>query len=174
MRNVELSLERLNYLSSGEAQTELLKCCGSGKWANRIAAQRPFETLDDLMQTAERVWWSLEPQDWLEAFRSHPKIGEKKAEAQITDTAHKWSEQEQSGITDAATTETRRELAELNHQYEDKFGYIFIVCATGKSSEELLSILRERISNDPEKELRIATAEQAKITGLRLGKLLNQ
>jgi OHCU decarboxylase len=171
---VELSLERLNYLSSGEAQTELLKCCGSSKWANRIAAQRPFETLDELMQNAERVWWSLEPQDWLEAFRSHPKIGEKKAQAQTTATAQKWSEQEQSGITDAATTtETKRELAELNHQYEDKFGYIFIVCATGKSSEELLSLLRERVSNDTEKELRIAAAEQAKITGLRLGKLLN-
>ncbi len=107
-------------------------------------------------------------------FRSHPKIGEKKAEAQTTATAQKWSEQEQSGITDAATTETRRELAELNHQYEDKFGFIFIVCATGKSSEELLSLLRERVSNDAEKELRIAAAEQAKITGLRLGKLLNQ
>jgi len=174
MRSVELSLERLNYLSSGEAQTEFLKCCGSSKWANRIAAQRPFETLHDLMQTAERVWWSLEQQDWLEAFRSHPKIGEKKAEAQTTATAQKWSEQEQSGITDPATRETRRELAELNHQYEDKFGFIFIVCATGKSSEELLSLLRERVSNDAEKELRIAAAEQAKITGLRLGKLLNQ
>jgi len=165
-------LEYLNSLPSDEAQAELRKCCGSSQWASRVAAERPFDSLKALQQTAEDIWWSLQPGDWLEAFRSHPKIGEKKAQAATTAAAQKWSEQEQSGVSSAAG-ESLRELARLNEEYEAKFGYIFIVCATGKSPDELLSILGERLGNDAEKELPLAAAEQAKITALRLEKLLS-
>ncbi len=136
-----------------------------------MVAQRPFESLDQLITTADRVWWALEPRDWLEAFRSHPKIGEQKAATAVSDDARRWSEAEQSGVTNA-TTQTMQVLAELNQKYEERFGYIFIICATGKSSEEMLTILRGRLENDREKELRIAAAEQAKITKLRLQKLV--
>ena len=136
-----------------------------------MVAARPFNNLDDLIADADRVWWSLEPQDWLEAFHSHPKIGEKKAAALTAVEAQQWSEDEQSGIRDSEQ-QTLNELAALNKAYEEKFGYIFIVCASGKSSEEMLAILRERLENNTDVELRIAAGEQAKITELRLRKLL--
>jgi len=134
-------------------------------------AERTFESFDDLMKKADRVWWALKPNDWLDAFHSHPKIGEKKAAAAVSDESKRWSEAEQSGVSNAAT-QTIQALAELNQKYQDKFGYIFIVCATGKSSEEMLAILRQRLKNDTDEELRIAAAEQAKITKLRLQKLV--
>lgn len=136
-----------------------------------MSAQLPFESFDDLIAEADRVWWSLEPGDWLEAFLSHPKIGEQKAAAATSEQSKQWSEAEQAGIADA-TNSTLTTLAELNQKYEDKFGYIFIVCASGKSSEEMLAILRSRLENNPAEELRIAAAEQAKITKLRLQKLV--
>jgi OHCU decarboxylase len=126
-----------------------------------------------LNESAERIWWSLSADDWLEAFRGHPKIGEKKAEKNTGAVAQKWSEQEQASVA-AASSETLQSLAELNAEYFSRFGFIFIVCASGKSPEEMLSMLRTRLENDPEKELRIAAAEQAKITGLRLEKLRHQ
>jgi OHCU decarboxylase len=155
-----------------EAEAELLKCCGSQNWAREIVAARPYNSLDELMTAADRVWWSLDSQDWLKAFLSHPKIGETKAAAATTARAQRWSEDEQSGVRDAAA-ETRHALVELNEMYEEKFGYIFIVCASGKSSEEMLAILRERLPNNADDELRIAAGEQAKITELRLRKLLD-
>ena len=129
------------------------------------------DSLDDMIADADRIWWSLEPQDWLEAFHSHPKIGEKKAAAATAVEAQQWSEAEQSGIRNSAQ-QMLDDLAKLNRAYEEKFGYIFIVCASGKSSEEMLAILRERLENNADEELRIAAAEQAKITQLRLRKLL--
>ena len=136
-----------------------------------MVAARPFSSLDELTTEADRIWWSLDSEDWLEAFHSHPKIGEKKAEAEVAAEAQRWSEDEQSGIQKSAGR-TLDELAHLNNEYEKRFGYIFIVCASGKSSEEMLNILRARFENDEEAELRIAAAEQAKITRLRLNKLL--
>jgi OHCU decarboxylase len=109
--------------------------------------------------------------DWLEAFRAHPKIGEQKAAAVQSEQAQSWSAQEQSGVTDAAT-ETKAELAARNQEYEQRFGFIFIVCATGKTSAEMLAILTERLQNDTETELRIAAEEQEKITRLRIAKML--
>jgi len=161
----------LNALTANEAQSELLKCCGSTRWAERMTAELPSESLDALCAKADRIWWSLEPGDWLEAFHSHPKIGEKKAAVPTSEQSKEWSAAEQAGIADAANS-TLATLAELNQKYEDKFGYIFIVCASGKSSEELLAMLRARLENDPDEELRIAAAEQAKITRLRLQKLV--
>ena len=137
-----------------------------------MVAERPFRSLNHLIESSNRNWWSFEPADWLEAFHSHPKIGEKKAAAAIAAESQKWSEDEQSG-TSEATAETRAALAELNSVYEKKFGYIFIVCAAGKSSEEMLGILRGRLQNNADEELKIAAAEQAKITQLRLRKLVS-
>jgi OHCU decarboxylase len=167
----DISLASLNSLSPSEAEAEFLKCCGSREWARRVTADRPFASLDDLTERSEHVWWSLDPADWLEAFHSHPKIGETKAAAPTAAAARDWSADEQSGIHNAAQ-QTIAELAQLNREYEEKFGYIFIVCASGKSSEEMLAILCQRLGNDPAQELRNAAAEQTKITQLRLRKLL--
>jgi OHCU decarboxylase len=158
-------------MSPDRAEKEFLKCCGSKNWAQQMVAARPFKSLGELTTSADRVWWALDPHDWLEAFRGHPKIGEKKAGAAQAVAAQQWSEDEQSGIRNSEQ-QTLDKLAELNGVYEDRFGYIFIVCASGKSSEEMLSVLRGRLSNVPDEELRIAAAEQAKITELRLRKLL--
>jgi len=162
----------LNSLPPNAAEAELLKCCGSKHWAQRMVAARPFTDLSQLIESGDRIWWSLTPADWLEAFHSHPKIGEKQAAAAVAREAQQWSEAEQAGVREAAP-ETTAALAELNETYEKKFGYIFIVCATGKNSEEMLRILRERLPHDKDEELRIAAAEQAKITELRLRKLLS-
>jgi len=141
---------------------ELISCCGSAAWANAMFRRQPFT---DIHREADEVWWSLASEDWLEAFAAHPKIGQK--------SAAKWTAQEQSGMSQAAAS-TAQEMARLNVEYENKFGFIFIVCATGKSADEMLSILQTRINNSREEEIRIAAAEQAKITHLRLDKLLKQ
>jgi OHCU decarboxylase len=168
---LDLELASLNALSSSRAESEFLKCCGSKNWARQVTSARPFASLDELIAKADRVWWSLDSGDWLEAFHSHPKIGEKKAAAPTAVEARRWSEDEQSGIRNSAP-QTLDELADLNRAYEEKFGYIFIVCASGKSSEEMLAILQDRLKNNAAQELRMAAAEQAKITELRLRKLL--
>lgn len=136
-----------------------------------MSSERSFADVEDLVAKANRIWWSLDPGDWREAFLSHPKIGEQKAAAATSDQSKEWSAAEQAGIGEAANS-TLAMLAELNQKYEEKFGYIFIVCASGKSSDEMLAILRGRLENDPDEELRIAAAEQAKITELRLQKLV--
>ena len=164
-------LEHLNSLTAEDAAIELLKCCGSRAWAERMVAERPFESLSDLSAKGDRVWSSLEPDDWLEAFHSHPKIGEQKAAAPTAREARQWSADEQSGMRDSSQR-TVDELAKLNREYDEKFGFIFIICASGKSSAEMLEHLRERINNSPAVELRNAAAEQAKITNLRLEKLV--
>ena len=166
-------LERLNASSAAEAVNELLKCCGSSSWARQIAVLRPYSNVEELMTAAERIWWSLGEQDWLEAFSAHPKIGGRQAQRQQDAQARDWSEEEQAGARgiDEATLD---ELAEANRAYEEKFGYIFIVCATGKTAVEMLALLRARLVNDPAVELRNAADEQRKITRLRLEKLLTQ
>ena len=136
-----------------------------------MTSARPFSNLDDLLAKADRVWWSLDKDDWFEAFRAHPKIGQKKAAAAQSEQARSWSALEQAGTSDAGT-EIIRLLAEGNREYEQRFGFIYIVCATGKSSEEMLTIMRGRLRNDPGTELRTAAEEQRKITRLRLEKLL--
>jgi OHCU decarboxylase len=161
----------LNSLPPGEAEKELLQCCGSRRWAQQMAAARPFSTLEILLASANEIWWSLGGNDWLEAFRSHPKIGEKKAADPISPQSRQWSGQEQAGVA-TASKETVDSLAALNRAYEEKFGFIFIICATGKTSGEMLSALRERLEHDPVDELPIAAGEQSKITVLRLKKLL--
>ena len=168
-----MTYESLAALPPDEALKEFLKCCGSVKWAEAMVQLRQYAfAIEGLVLLGNEMWWALGPEDWLEAFRSHPKIGEKKAAAEVSTQSKHWSGQEQSGVQ-TATQETLDELAQLNHEYEDKFGFIFIVCATGKSADEMLALLRERLRNELEVELGIAAAEQAKITELRLKKLVN-
>jgi len=161
----------LNSLAAEEAAKELRQCCGSSRWAEQMSNDRPYSTLENLITHADRLWWSLTTDDWLEAFRSHPKIGEKKASDNVSAQSQQWSGQEQSGVS-SATHDTVASLAELNRAYESKFGFIFIICATGKTSEEMLAALKERLQHDSDTELRLAAAEQARITELRLKKLL--
>ena len=168
---MERDLAWLNSLTADKAERELLQCCGSKRWAAEMANSRPFPNLESLLAVADETWWSLDRSDWLEAFRSHPKIGEKKAAGKVSVQSQQWSGQEQAEVASAAR-ETVDSLAALNRAYEQKFGFIFIICATGKTPDVMLSALRERLQNDPEAELPIAAAEQSKITGLRLKKLL--
>ena len=168
-----MTLNELNGLSPKQVQYELLKCCGSTRWAAEVIAARPFENVDRLFAEADRIWWSLGTEDWLEAFRAHPQIGEKKAAAQQSEQTQTWSAQEQSRI-DGAAIDVKAALADGNRHYQQRFGFIFVICATGKTAEEMLTNLNLRLQNDRETELRAAAEEQRKITRLRLEKLLNR
>ena len=165
-------LGRLNRLSADEARAALLDCCGSTRWAREVAALRPFRDVERLLAEGERVWFALEHEDWLEAFRAHPRIGGKKAEVGVSEDARRWSEGEQSRAREASD-ETKDALVEANREYEEKFGFIFIVCATGKTAEEMLALLRGRLKNERETELRVAASEQWRITVLRVKKFPN-
>jgi OHCU decarboxylase len=168
-----MNFRTLQSLPPEEAQEEFLKCCGSVRWAEAMVQLRAYAaTVEGLVLLGNEMWWTLDRADWLEAFCSHPKIGENKAAAQGSTQSTQWSGQEQAGVRNA-DQDTIDELAQLNHEYENKFGFIFIVCATGKSAAEMLAILRERLRNEIDVELPIAAAEQAKITELRLKKLVN-
>ena len=171
-KDLEGPVEKLNRLGAEEARAALLACCGSTKWATEVAALRPFWDVGQLLNIAGRVWRELDREDWLEAFRAHPKIGESKAAKETGEEARRWAEGEQSGARSAAA-ETLDELARMNREYEERFGFIFIVCATGKTAEEMLVSLRARITNDPETEIRVAAGEQWRITALRVKKFLN-
>jgi OHCU decarboxylase len=172
LKDLEGPIGKLNRLSLDEARAALLACCGSTRWASEAAALRPFWNVGQLLNIGGRVWRELPREDWLEAFRAHPKIGESKAEKETGAEAQRWAEGEQSRAR-AASDETLDALAEANREYEGRFGFIFIVCATGKSAEEMLALLRGRLNNDPETELRVAAGEQWRITELRLKKFLN-
>ncbi len=141
------TLAWLNSLPAEEAARELLQCCGSRRWAEQMRTSRPYPRLDTLLTRAGEIWWALKPDDWLEAFRSHPKIGEKKAAAPVSTQSKEWSGQEQAGVSNASR-ETVDSLASLNRDYEEKFGFIFIICATGKTSDEMLAALRERLRHE--------------------------
>jgi len=169
---VSAEVAKLNELEGEDAYAALLQCCGSQKWARGMERERPFEDMHELLLTADHVWWSLNAADWLEAFAAHPKIGEKKEVAEAT-TSSRWSEEEQAGAS-GATEAMQAALLKANHDYERRFGYIYIVCATGKSAEEMLALLYQRLQNEPDTELRIAAEEQRRITHLRLRKFLEQ
>ena len=156
-----MTLEELNDLDPARAEAEFRRCCGSARWARGMVEARPFVSLDAMIIAC---WDALTPEDWLEAFAAHPEIGEQKP-------VSAWSTEEQAGMASAADDERTR-LAALNAAYRSRFGYIFIVCATGKSPAEMLRMLDARLSNSPAIELRIAADEQRKITGLRLAKLM--
>jgi OHCU decarboxylase len=166
---VSSGLEGWNTLPSEEAEARLLSCCGSREWARRVAAGRPYRGAGDLAAAADRVWRSLSRNDWLEAFAAHPKIGASAAKGDAK--SRRWSRAEQAG-TASASPETLANLADANRDYEERFGHIFIVCATGKNAGEMLALLEARLHNDPQTELATAAEEQRKILQLRLTKLL--
>jgi 2-oxo-4-hydroxy-4-carboxy-5-ureidoimidazoline decarboxylase len=158
---------RLDRASQAEARQLLAACCGSSAWVERMLRRRPFGSLERLLSAARQEWFALTWTDWLEAFGHHPKIGDRDALVRrFGGTAH-LSEQEQRGV-DGAPADVLDQLAAGNRAYDDRFGYIFIVCATGRSAAEMLARLGARLPNDAETEIRIAAEEQAKITELRL------
>jgi OHCU decarboxylase len=161
----------LNALSRERAIAELLKCCGSKRWAECVTDRRPFEWFENVCAAADAVWWDLGREDWLEAFAHHPRIGQRDLSAARFAPTREWAGKEQAGMA-GASDEVRLAFARGSEEYERTFGHVFLICATGKSGEEMLRQLRERLGNDAETELRMAAAEQAKITRLRLEKLL--
>jgi 2-oxo-4-hydroxy-4-carboxy-5-ureidoimidazoline decarboxylase len=161
---------RIDDASPEEARALLQACCGSTRWLERMLALRPFEAVDILLSTARREWFALTPEDWKEAFTHHPKIGDREALRARFPATHQLSEREQAGLG-AASGQIIERLAQGNAAYEQRFGYIFIVCASGKSAAEMLDMLTARLQNDPGREERIAAEEQAKITELRLKQL---
>jgi 2-oxo-4-hydroxy-4-carboxy-5-ureidoimidazoline decarboxylase len=161
------SWRRLDEAGAAEARELLRTCCGSTRWVEGMEQQRPFRDEASLLSAALEVWWGLGQDDWREAFAHHPKIGDRDAlERRFASTAH-LSAEEQRGV-ERAGSDVLTALAKANGIYEETFGYIFIVCATGRSAEEMLAILRERLANDPAVEIRHAASEQAAITALRL------
>jgi allantoicase len=153
----------VNTLTGDRAAVQLRNCCGSTEWGRQMIATRPFPTANDLLHAAERIWRALTPQGWREAFAAHPRIGDK--------SGSRWARQEQSG-TASASSESMHALAAANRDYEARFGHIYIVCATGRSADEMLAMARQRLENSPEDELTVAAEEQWKITKLRLLKLV--
>jgi 2-oxo-4-hydroxy-4-carboxy-5-ureidoimidazoline decarboxylase len=157
-----------NFLPSAAAVNEILPCCGSRAWAAAMVARRPLPDETTLLNTSDEIWRSLAEADWLEAFRSHPRIGESRpGESQSV----AWSTQEQSGVG-AADDGAKVALADGNRAYERRFNRVFIVCATGKSPSEILAILRRRMTNDALTELQEAAEQQRQITQIRLRKWL--
>jgi len=165
------AVARLNALPAEEARAELLRCCGASRWADAMVHARPFRDAAHVLAEGERLWATTGPEDWHEAFRHHPRIGDiSRLRERFASTAS-WSSQEQGGVAGAEEA-VLQGLAEGNRAYEERFGFIFLVCATGKSAAEMLALLRERMKNEPGHELRVAAAEQGKILRLRLEKLL--
>lgn len=161
------SWRRLDLAPAAEARALLERCCGSSRWVERMLARRPYGSEAAMLQAAREEWFALGHADWLEAFSHHPKIGDRDALARRFSATRDLSSREQSGV-DAASQATLAALAEGNAAYEARFGYIFIVCATGRSAAEMLALLDERLGHDPAQEIRIAAEEQARITALRL------
>ena len=169
-----MTLNEFNALPAAEAQEALMRCCGSTNWATQTVAQRPFEQLSTLKTAADAVWAGCSEADFLEAFSHHPKIGDvSELEKKFASTA-KWSEGEQGNAVGTADASVLQALKAGNDAYDDKFGFIFIVCATGKSAAEMLALLNARLPNDRATELQNAAEEQRKITHLRLAKLFGE
>lgn len=163
-------LEKLNAWPRAELEAALLRCCGSKRWADALVARRPFSRPEEVFHAAEEIWWSLSREDWYEAFACHPRIGDLESLRTRYVATRAWSETEQRGV-EGADEALLRGLADGNRAYEAKFGFIFLVCATGKSAAEMLRLLRARLANERDEELQIAAAEHAKITRIRLEKL---
>ena len=160
-----------NDLSEADARTLALSWNGASAFASKMIASRPTPSVRALFSAAEEAWWSLGEKDFLEAFAAHPRLGQPKKAATQTERSAAWSANEQAGIT-ATAEEVSARLAELNERYFEKFGFLFILFATGRSASEVLARITERIENDRATEIENAAREQAKITRLRIGKWL--
>jgi OHCU decarboxylase len=165
-----MTLAEFNALPSPQAESLLMDCCGCQRWAASVASRRPYASVDAVNKAADSVWWKLDRADWLEAFSHHPQIGDKPASG--SGSARQWAAGEQAGAR-AASDDVKSRLARANRAYFEKFGYIYIVRATGKTAEGMLAILNQRLQNDPPSEISIAAEQQRLITRLRLEKLLS-
>jgi 2-oxo-4-hydroxy-4-carboxy-5-ureidoimidazoline decarboxylase len=167
-----MTLQEFNRLSREEQRRLLFTCCGSNSWVDMMVGLFPFADRDVLLKAASEQWRQCGAEDWLEAFRHHPKIGDiASLEKKFASTAA-LAGGEQSSVRHA-TPDTLHALAAANAEYEDRFGFIFIVCATGKSAAEMLALLQARLNNSPQMELKQAMLEQEKITALRLQKIIS-
>jgi 2-oxo-4-hydroxy-4-carboxy-5-ureidoimidazoline decarboxylase len=168
--SVSMAPLRVDQAAAADARALLRTCCGSRRWVERMLQRRPFWSEGALLDAARNEWWALDPDDWKEAFAAHPGIGDREAlRSRFADTQHLAS-REQAGI-DGAPEDVLAELAIANKRYEQLFGYIFIVCASGLTADAMLQMLQARLVNDPAAELKIAAGEQARITELRLKQL---
>ena len=167
-----MTLQELNTLSDEQVKKEFFTCCGSSLWVEKMMAVKPFSNMNDLLVKADRAWNATVEKDWLEAFSHHPKIGDLKNLEKKFASTKALAGSEQASVQ-TASQKILEQLAEGNTLYENKFGFIFIVCATGKSAEEMLTLLNRRINNDRPAELKIAAVEQQKIIKLRLQKLIS-
>jgi 2-oxo-4-hydroxy-4-carboxy-5-ureidoimidazoline decarboxylase len=166
-----VTLHEFNILPKEKLIEELKKCCGSTAWVQRMLPFIPADDMVELLEDAEDEWWKCSRSDWIEAFAHHPKIGDTDSLRKKFASTATWASGEQSGVNNASE-ETIRALAAANKLYEERFGFIFIVCATGKTAEEMLDLLQQRLQNEPDEEIIIAADEQNKITKLRIEKLL--
>ena len=167
----KVSVAELDAMPEAQVKKMLAECCGAARWVSEMSARRPFRSRTAVLSAADEIWRSLDPEAWREAFSHHPRIGERKSAVPQSERGRGWAAREQSGV-ERAREDVRAELAAVNREYERRFGYIYIVCATGKTAEEMLALARERLRNDPDVELDVAAEEQRKITRLRLEKLL--
>jgi 2-oxo-4-hydroxy-4-carboxy-5-ureidoimidazoline decarboxylase len=173
-----MTLEQLNGLDREAAEEVFLRCCGSTRWAREMAARRPFRDAAIMAREAESLSSELKATDWLEAFAAHPRIGESQRAGRAGraggagESGQDWSAREQAGV-DAAPDAVRQRLAAANRDYEARFGFLYIVCATGKTANQMLDIAERRLTHSPDEELHIAAGEQLKITRLRLAKLIS-
>ncbi|HEX4048286.1 MAG TPA: 2-oxo-4-hydroxy-4-carboxy-5-ureidoimidazoline decarboxylase [Elusimicrobiota bacterium] len=166
-----MTIPEFNALGGDAARAELLRCCGSSRWADGMLRRRPVADKTAALAAADAAWAETGEQDWLEAFAQHPRIGGKDALRAKFAATKSWARGEQAGAA-AADEATLDALAKGNADYEARFGFIFIVCATGKSAAEMLALLNARLPDERAPELKIAAAEQRKITKIRLEKLL--
>ena len=166
-----MDLQQINNLDKEKAHHLFMQCCTSERWVEKMVAGRPYIDSNSLRQTADRHWNQMTEDDYLQAFEGHPKIGDiTSLKAKYANTKELASD-EQAGVKQAYD-QLMIDLAEDNRAYEEKYGFIFIVCATGKSAEEMLNLLRVRLKNTRHRELEIASEEQRKIFHLRLEKIL--
>jgi OHCU decarboxylase len=165
------ALDDWNRMSEEEAISPVLACCGSRSFAARLAQHRPLADVDSLLSAADAIWWSLGESDWLEAFACHPRIGQPPSNA--SHQFSRWSMDEQAKARSAGAA-AAQSIAAKNLEYEQRHGFIYIVCASGRSAEELLAILERRLNNSTEEELREAAENQRQITHLRIRKWLSQ
>ena len=164
-------MEALNAMTAADAADAFVKCCGSPEFGRRMAAARPFSSFDDVLAASRKVWYDCPVAEWELAFKAHPRIGDvSKPKEKFASTAS-WCEGEQSAAQASMDDATINELAEWNRRYEEKFGRVFLICASGKPANVILAALKERYPNEQDVELRNAADEQQKITEIRLEKL---
>lgn len=171
--DVSSTVAELDTMTPARAAQLLADCCGSSSWVSAMIGRRPFGSSEGVYAAADEIWRSLRPDDWREAFAHHPRIGEQRGSARQSERGAAWAAGEQSGVG-GAPDYTLKSLASVNREYEQRFGYIYIICASGKAADDMLAGAEQRLRNDAGTELLVAAEEQRKITRLRLEKLLGQ